>query len=96
MRSLRTWTTALLVSALALTGGACTGAKPSRADCDKFTEHFEKLLKETEDSKGKKVKKLTLKQQERVLELCTGKGTKKEVLCALEQDSFEAIAENCK
>ena len=81
--------------ALAVTAGACTGAKPSRADCDAFIEHFQVLL-QAEDEDGKTVRKLALKQRERVLELCTARGTKAEVKCALEQDSFQAIAENCK
>ena len=96
MRTLRTRFGASLVVALAATSVACTGAKPSREDCDQFTEHFEELLKQKKDPEGRQFKKMSLKQQERILELCTGKGTKAEVVCALEQDSLEAIAENCK
>jgi hypothetical protein len=77
------------------TTGACTGAKPSRAECDEFVEHFGELLQK-EDADGKTVRKLALKQRERVLELCVAKGTRAEVKCALGQESFDAIAANCK
>ena len=82
-----------LVAATALSG--CSGKKPTEAQCQDFTDHYIELLK-LGDAKGKKVEKVPLKQRDRILELCTIEGTEAEVLCALQQATFDDIAANCK
>ncbi len=89
----RLFVAALVTACLPL--GACAGKKPSEAQCQEYTDHIIELMKQG-DENGRKIDKLPLKRRDRLLELCTIEGTEPEVLCALEHDSFEAIAENCK
>lgn len=88
-------TTSLVMTALALGLCACNGKKPNEDQCQEFTDHYIELLKQP-DAEGRKVDKVPLKQRDRILELCMIEGTEAEVVCALEQDSFEAIGANCK
>jgi hypothetical protein len=83
----------ILLISFAVSLTACSGKKPSEAECQAFTDHWLDLVEKA--NSPQKVKQLRNKHRDTILETCAKKGTLEEVECAMGVETLEELAEKC-
>lgn len=81
--------------ALGSIASACA-KKPSEADCEKFADHFVKLLEESREKPDARIRKLAQNQRQDLVDSCVQDGTQEKVQCVLGQSSLDDVEANCK
>lgn len=73
------------------------GGKPTKDDCEKFADHFVKLMLDgMGDASGESANPLGEEVKTELVDSCVKEGTKKEVDCVLAASSMEDVEANCQ
>lgn len=89
-----------IVAASALLLGSFSlgcGGKPTQDECQKFADHFVKLMLEgMSDESGESANPLGEEVKNELVDSCVKEGTKKEVDCVLAASTMEEVEKNCQ
>lgn len=72
------------------------GGKPTKDECEKFADHFVKLMLEGQgEASGDAASGLGKEVHDELVDSCMKEGTKKEVDCVLNAKTADEIEANC-